>query len=427
MTNFPDVKGTALLADALAMSRSWSGSLDLETLVEKKLRAEISGEQSVDVVAIGKASREMAYAAGKFLGSRVRRRFLVCGHDSAAMAPPDGDVRVGEHPIPGAGSLRAGEELVSFLSSSDASEGTVFLISGGASSLCVLPFEPLELDDLRRLWDAVSLVGADITTYNKVRAATSRIAGGAILRQLRSQWSLSLIMVDNAVSGAPWVGSAMTYDYQPNTTEIRTLVEALAITGSPLGDKIEAACEMRRQSLKKTAPLHHSNKVLADPKLLLRAVSVHARRRGYKVLDLGSQIRGDVHDVSQDWGATLESLVGFNGQLCVVGTGEVTVRVAGSGRGGRCQEFAWRMAENLQRLNREVVFVAASSDGRDFVNGVGGAWVDNGTLKRASDLGIEWHDIVNENDSYRALSALHQLLPGGHTGWNLCDIYFALT
>jgi len=98
----------------------------------------------------------------------------------------------------------------------------------------------------------------------------------------------------------------------------------------------------------------------------------------------------------------------------------------GTGRGGRCQEFAWRMAEQLRDIDRETVFVASSSDGRDFIEGVGGGWVDTHTFVQSEAQGMNWLDIVRANDSHRALAALDQLLPGAHTGWNLCDIYLAL-
>ena len=34
--------------------------------------------------------------------------------------------------------------------------------------------------------------------------------------------------------------------------------------------------------------------------------------------------------------------------------------------------------------------------------------------------------VVEDNDSYRALHELGQLIDGGRTGWNLCDVYLVV-
>ena len=66
--------------------------------------------------------------------------------------------------------------------------------------------------------------GVDITTLNKVRATTSLIGGrGAASTRSFHARSTSLILVDNVVSGAEWVASAMTYDYRTPSREVDAL------------------------------------------------------------------------------------------------------------------------------------------------------------------------------------------------------------
>ena len=119
-----------------------------------------------------------------------------------------------------------------------------------------------------------------------------------------------------------------------------------------------------------------------------------------------------------------ESLV--KSPFCVVGVGEMTVRVRGSGVGGRCQEFVCRMALRFGAYERDVVAVARATDGRDFVKGIAGGWSDNETVRRAREHGIDLASVVSDNDSYAALHELQQLIGGGRTGWNLCDVYLVL-
>ena len=415
-----------LLRDALAISDSWFEQLDLVTLIEASLRESEVENLEIDVVALGKASREMAAAAKDVLGARVRRQLIVCDEESARRDPVDQNVVAGVHPVPGVASLRAGRMLVEFLASSSAAPCTLFLISGGASSLCALPGDPLTLRDLRALWDAALTSGVDITTLNKIRAATSQIAGGAVLRLVRSDRSLSLIMVDNVVSGAPWVASAFTYDYAPGTDEFVSLLAAVGLIDTPLGARLLEAFSGHSTLMVPRAATRHENRVVAQPSLVLECAVNSARERGYRVIDLGNQIHGDVASVAEQWRATLRRELGVGDPICVVGVGEVTVHVRGPGVGGRCQEMAWTVAAALEELSRDGVFVATSTDGRDYVAGVAGAWVDRSTLRRARERAIDWFDVVERNDSHSALQAVDQLIDGVHTGWNLCDLYVAL-
>ncbi|HEY5265174.1 MAG TPA: DUF4147 domain-containing protein, partial [Acidimicrobiales bacterium] len=113
MTN----EATRLLNDARALSSTWLRELDLVTLTERQLAAAglLDQDLAFDVVAIGKASREMADAVASVLGERLCRQLVIGDEASAATGGPSPDLVVGEHPIPGARSLNAGTSLLSFL------------------------------------------------------------------------------------------------------------------------------------------------------------------------------------------------------------------------------------------------------------------------------------------------------------------------
>lgn len=416
-----------LLSDAHAISSQWLHELDMASLTAQRLEASglLDPSVTVDVVAIGKASREMADAATDVLGERLRRRLIICGEASARSRERTSDVVVGEHPIPGQGSLKAGATLVAYLDEPTRADCTLFLLSGGASSLCVVLETPMTLGDVHGVWDVAITSGVDITTLNKLRASSSAIGGGGVLRHVRTARSLSLILVDNVISGPAWVASGMTYDYQPTSNEVKSLLERIGLSATPLGQLVLEASLNRARAMT-TPTTHHENVVLAEPAMMLDVAAAEARRRGYRVVDMGSDVHGDVTDVSEQWVGVLQSEALSSDAIAMLGVGEVTVRVRGAGLGGRCQEFAWLMAKEVAELDRDAVFMARASDGRDFMEGVGGAWVDRSTMERARRLGVDWAAIAQANDSHSALSALEQLLDGSHSGWNLCDLYVAL-
>jgi glycerate 2-kinase len=415
-----------LLNDALAISDAWSSELDLHQLIEVQLRKLEVLDVEVDVVAIGKAAREMAVVAREVLGANVLRQLIIVDEGPAFSLDADVEFVIGNHPLPGLGSLLAGERVVEFLEASTDTQCTIFLISGGASSLCSLPTPPVELGDLHELFAAVLESGADITTLNKLRAACSSISGGAILRSVRTPRSISLIMVDNVISGERWVASGLTFDYAPTHDEVRELLDVIGKRESQLAARILDASGARGEIMRVPATTVHENRVIAEPARVLAAVSREGARRGFRVIELGASLHGDVQEIVELMEAqlTTESLIG--GPICVVGVGEVTVRVEGSGTGGRCQEFAWRMAEAFGEYERDVIAVARSTDGRDFVQGIAGGWSDRETIRRARARGIDFSSVVRDSDSYSALHELGQLIAGGRTGWNLCDVYLCV-
>lgn len=413
---------SSLWRNADAISHQWLRVMSLERLVEQQLREVYCLQTYVDVVALGKASREMAAAVHSVLGDNVLRRLIVSEHVGDELDP---EVMIGQHPIPDQGSLDAGQRLVEFLDTPSPAACTIFLLSGGASSLCVRPAPPIQLDDLRRVWSAALASGLDITTLNKIRAICSEIAGGAILRHVGTERSLALIMVDNVVSGAAWVASALTFDYQPVDQEVTSLIAEIGLSDTALGDKILEAFEHRRVAMLRPVRTRHENLTIAEPSMLLGHCVREAQRVGYRVVDMGSSVRGDVRAVAAAWCEVIGQELRRNDAYCLIGVGEITIQVRGSGRGGRCQEFSLSLCDVLATVDRDYVFIARASDGRDFLQGVGGAWVDNSTKARAIALGINWSGAIDNNDSFQVLSAVKQLLDGGHSGWNLCDLYVA--
>jgi glycerate 2-kinase len=398
--------------------------MDLGRLSSTLLEKSGLHELTVDVVAIGKASLEMTAAVADVLGERVRRRIAVVDDSVPERDASSSGVFVGEHPVPGGGSLRAGQAVLDFLDESSDADATLFLISGGASSLCVVPAPPLTLDDLAAVWKAALRSGVDITTLNMIRAASSLVAGGAVLRHVGTPRSVSFVLVDNVVSGAEWVASAMTYDFRPTNAFVSELWDQSGVTDDGVRSRLLEGFETRTALMASSPRSHHENAVVAEPAMMLEFAVREAARRGYRVIDMGAEISGDVNDVVTRWSNAIATSP--PGPVALVGAGEVTVKVHGTGEGGRCQEFAWLMADVLARSARVSAFVAQASDGQDHVPGVGGAWVDGETSTAARDRGIDWTGVAESHNTYPALKTLDRLIEGGHTGWNLCDLYVAV-
>jgi len=102
--------------------------------------------------------------------------------------------------------------------------------------------------------------------------------------------------------------------------------------------------------------------------------------------------------------------------------GETTVVLQGTGKGGRNQELAARVAVLLEDLKRPWLFLSGGTDGRDGPTDAAGGIVDAGTLSRARAAGVSPSDLLANNDSYALLKAAGDLLLTDATDTNVADV-----
>ncbi|MEV4387372.1 DUF4147 domain-containing protein [Micromonospora sp. NPDC049580] len=379
------------------------------------------GVRSVRSVTVGKAAHEMASAIVAASGTRFRGG--ICVSKSMGTPIPGVTQLVGDHPFPRGNSLTAGIQLRSFLTSGayDQRDVIVFGISGGASALAVLPLPPVTLEDLTEVTRILVLSGVDVTTVNMVRRSVSAIHNGGLLSYSLGARCCSYILCDNVQVGPAGVGSGMTY---PSVTDADAVVEIMqkAEIPSRLTANFVAAMELRRSRFAGHAECR--NTMVGDPGLAVRLCAEEAARRGFRTDIIGSALQGSTQDVAALFARRLDLATRDGGPppRVVLGGGEATVNVRGGGRGGRCQELAWRVARHISG-SRSTCFVALATDGQDFVAEAMGAWVTGGSFGLLSDLGYSWERVLADNNTYEPLARMGQIIEAALTGTNVCDIY----
>ena len=199
-----------------------------------------------------------------------------------------------------------------------------------------------------------------------------------------------------------WVASGLTFDFVPSRDEVsnRLLSASVNRSDTPLASRILDASEVRGDIMGKPVTTIHENRVIAEPAQVLVAVGAEASRRGYRVIELGASLHGDVQEIVDAMAANVVIRIPGQGRSAWSASVRSTVQVRGAGVGGRCQEFAWRMAGAFGEYERDVVAVARSTDGRDYVQGIAGGWSDRETLRRARELGIDFASVIQDSDSY---------------------------
>jgi hydroxypyruvate reductase len=327
---------------------------------------------------------------------------------------------VGDHPYPGPRSETATKALTDLVRGWQltAADAVVVGVSGGTSALICAPEPPLSVADIAEVTRRLLAAGVDVTRINALRRLISRVHGGGLAALLAPARCTGLVLADNVQIGMAAVGSGPTITDRSTAENLEPLLRAHL--PDDLAHRIRHAVRARRTRAPFTTPTR--NILIGDPDTAVQGARAAALARGYRTVRAGNAVQGDVAEVARRLAAQFREVSAAGTRSCLIAAGEVTVSVRGPGRGGRCQELAWRIAAQLPPT-AGAAFAAVATDGQDYLPGVGGAWVDGTTMQRARAAGIDWSDVLARSDSHEPLFRLGQLIPGGPTGTNVCDLY----
>jgi glycerate-2-kinase len=366
----------------------------------------------------------MAEGASSVLGDRIRAGSL-CTAEGHARAVHGLRVREAAHPIPDSRSARSASEALELAGSLGPDDTLLVLISGGASALWAAPPEGVDLDAKRGLTDLLLRGGVDIDGINTVRKHVSRIKGGGLLRSARRARVLTLAVSDvradreEVIGSGPTAPDPTTYD---DALEVLRRASLLDEVPPQVRGHLEAGAAGRRpETLKPGDPALERSEIRVVARLedALRAAAAEGERRGLRVLSLGACLYGEAREVARDLADRVEKARAEGSDLVVAG-GEPTVRVRGSGKGGRAQELALAFA--LAIRGRPFVALFAASDGTDGPTDAAGAAVDGSTASRALARGLDPLAHLERNDAYPLLAAAGDLIRTGPTDTNVTDL-----
>lgn len=369
-------------------------------------------DRPVMLVAAGKAAPAMARGAAEALGNRIDHGLVVGPEDDDGHWPFPCRIMRAEHPVPGEGSLAAGQALLDLLEQAPAELEVLFLISGGASSLVEAPAPGVGLDDLRRANDWLLASGLDIGRVNGVRRRLSGIKGGRLARYLGNRKALVLALSDvpdndPAVIGSGWLarpaGEALPGGLPGWLTELTRKTPATPAADDPVWDNIRT-------------------RVVGNNRTALEAAAEKLDEAGLDVRVAAERLDGEAAEQGR---AVARELIDSSPGAVLRG-GECTVTLpASAGRGGRCQHLALAAARVLAG-REDCWLLAAGTDGRDGNSDAAGALVDGGTVERGEREGLSANEALERADSGSFLDASGDLLDTGPTGTNVNDLVIGL-
>jgi hydroxypyruvate reductase len=382
------------------------------------------------LIAVGKAAPLMTAAALPLIRRRVISGLIVS--NSPFDGPPELEAVVGGHPVPTADSERAGWRALSLAKTAAADTCVMVLLSGGASALMAVPAAGVSLEDKRLTTDLLLRAGADIGALNTVRKHISKIKGGLLAAESPATFhtfAISDVVGDDLglIGSGPTVPDASSF--QDALDIVRRFGDVERYPRAIVSRLIDGAAGRLQDTPKPSDPRFRCNAavVIGGRHQAMDGAADEARRRGYEVLILEAPVVGEASIIAVNHVSNVVArTANRNGPLCVISSGETTVRVTGSGRGGRNQEFALAAAAVLSSNARPAALASVGTDGIDGDTPSAGAIVDTKTYDRARRKGMTPGEFLANNDSHTFLAALDELVETGVTGTNVGDLQILL-
>lgn len=386
----------------------------------------------VVLLSVGKAAVAMAGAAHRALGTLVDASVVI-----APAGIPEEDLPPGcrylptSHPVPDGTSLAAGREALALATGLHAEDLLIVLLSGGGSSLMALPPEEITLGEKARTVSLLSAAGAPIGDINLVRSALSRVKGGRLAAAARKADVVTLVLSDVGDAGWHLVASGPTLGVPPSRRDAVTVLETWRIL-SLVPPSVRAFLHSSHPDNGPRDGGQRWSVLLGDIRTALEGVRREALRLGADVRVLPDLLSGEARAAARRLavaGACAGNLVRRSGavhrSLVTVFGGETTVTVKGGGRGGRNRELALAAAFLVDGVRGANILVAGT-DGVDNTPDAAGAFVDDTTLARAAELGLDPSTALANNDSGTFFAALGDAFSPGPTGTNVGDVAFVL-
>lgn len=328
------------------------------------------------------------------------------------------------HPVPDEGSIASAERALALAQAATADDLVLILLSGGGSANWVAPAGTLTLAEKQAVNKALLRSGAPIGEMNIVRKRLSRIKGGRLALAAAPARLLTIAVSDVPHDDPAAIASGPTVPDPSTMADARAIVARYGLKLPPAAEALLA--DEANETPKPGHPAFAGSdyRIVARPADAIAAAVAAARAAGYEPIDLGPDLEGEAREVAQGQARQALALKAEGRRAALISGGELTVTIAGKGRGGPNQEFALALAIALAS-EPGIVALIGDTDGTDGGGGEAsdpaGAIIDETTLARARALGLDPAQSLRDNDSTGFFEGLGDLLRTGPTLTNVND------
>jgi glycerate 2-kinase len=434
--NFKEIATSPLREDALNIMHAGIGSVHPFRILPRYIsfkdsKLKVFGDEfdvskgRIYVIGGGKASASMT----QILEDIIPLEYISDGLINSNVILPTRKIEIHKagHPFPDERGLIGVQRMLKMTNNLNEDDLVICLISGGGSALMPYPAEGVSLDDKMKITELLIRSPAAEYEIHTVRKHISGIKNGKLARLLQPARVITLILSDNLyglrdVGGEPNSCDGSTFQMAYDILEKYSLLEKspksiVEYLEKGIRGEIQKDLSPDEEFFKKV-----HNYILADYRVALRTMKQRAESLGYYTRVLEGTITSDTKSAVEQISHIMNE---GPGKMALIYSSDATINVSGNGQGGRNQEFAALMIDKINSLNNSVL-LSIDSDGEDYIPGVGGAIIDNGTCKLLVEKNLNLDTFVSENDTctlHRTLGTLVLMKP---TYTNVGDLHIFL-
>ncbi|MGR9013924.1 MAG: glycerate kinase type-2 family protein [Gammaproteobacteria bacterium] len=421
--------------DAVSIFQAGISAADPYQAVKRYLTPELFGDYAkVYLIAFGKAACAMAQAAQEIIpADRLAGKGIAVTNYENVTDIDNVEVIGAAHPLPDASGLKAAQMIADRIGNAKENELVLALVSGGGSALLPYPSGRITLQDKIISTDLLLACGATINQINCVRKHLSRLKGGGLARIAAPAHLHALILSDvlgddlSAIASGPTVADNTTYADAIDIFKTKGVWEQVP---NNVRQHLEQGVLGNIAETPKPGDAVFKN--TGHTLIGSNSISVNAMLQAAKNLDYdrglySDCLDGEARNEAEKMVIHAKTLT-LNKPIALLAGGETTVTLKGNGRGGRNQEMAlaFALAAERYRLSDNWVFLSGGTDGRDGPTDAAGGIVDQQSLKRMEQAGVNPIELLENNDSYTALKSSNDLVTTGATGTNVADLQILL-
>lgn len=370
---------------------------------------DLSEFEKITLIGFGKGSAEMCRIIEKTVGDRLTTGFDIDVIDESPFEKIQ--YTKGTHPLPSEENIKYTQNVLDHLEGTGEKDLVIGVVCGGGSVLFEAPYK-IDLKKLTEINDALLKSGAKISEMNVIRKHLSRVKGGGLAKILYPATFANLIFSDVPGNDLSVIASGPTVKDHSTMEEVKSIIEKYKIT-----EKIEITHDDFTQTPtddKYFEKVH--NILMLSNHTALDAMEKKARELGYNAFVLSDSLQGDARTLGKN---LIDQTP--KGQI-LLAAGESTIKIKGSGKGGRNQAL---VLCSLPYLDADTLIASFDSDGWDFYE-LSGAIADSDTLKKIADLGIDVNEFLDNDNSYGFFKETGDGILTGKLESNVSDLFIVL-
>lgn len=391
---------------------------------------EISGGR-LYVLGWGKLAGAMAEGVESILGEEmIAYGAVICNNADYNLRK----IRLleGTHPFPSQKNVDSTKKIVSLAKKFEKNDYALCLISGGGSSLLFLPAHGIPLNEKIEAVKIMMLSGLSVQEMNIVRKHLSDIKGGKLSKYIQPARIINIIISDDVDDNVYSIASGATLPDPTTYKDALSIIKKYQLE-KELPSSVTGHIKTNINAKNEKKPIQCQDNlsgiksfIIFNNKSFLEIVKKTAQQTGFENVEIYQKtLKGNINNAISEFCSFVSDTKRKykNREFLAIAGGEAEVKEAHRGRGGRAQHFAALMIPKLEEFQNSS-FIAIASDGKDYIEGIAGALVNNKTMDFIRKEKIDYDSYISHVETFNLHKLLNtHLFSTKNTEVNVFDIY----